>query len=214
VNAMSNIFDLIWKEDPLKTASDAIKESNFGPTGRDKETPINISLLFVAALFVAVTKSLYGQSGYTLAQHLVASILLVFISYIGIGLMLLAVGRPYVWVNNRLRCFIMCLIASLIASLLFFFLEETLTYLGIAIFNSFPISEDWKNTLPNLIPPLFFSVVGTCVIYLTKRMTNHISWHNFLVYGIFTWLFMYFTAFDREAFFQTVMKPLARVVVY
>jgi len=211
---MSNIFDLIWKEDPLKTASDSIQQSNFGPTGRDKETPINISLLFVAALFVAITKSLYGQAGYTLAQHLVASIILVFVSYVGIGIALIAIGRSYVWVNNRLRCFLTCFIAALIASLLFFFLEGKLIDFGIAIFNQFPISEWWKNRLPNLIPPLFFSAVGCCVIFLSKRLTNNISWHGFVVYGFFTWLFLYFIAFDREAFFETIMKPLSKIVVY
>ena len=212
---MSNIFDLIWKDDPLKTASDTIQHSNFGPRRHDKETPINLALLLVASLFVAVTKSLYGQAGFTLVQHLIASIVIVVVSYIGVGIALIAVGRlwtsdPYVWVNNRLRCFLTCLVATLMASVLLFFLEGVLIDWGIAVINRLPISEWWKNRLPNLAPALFYSTIGCVVIYLSKRKTDQVFWYDFLVYGFFTWFFLYFTAFDRKSFFETVMKPLSK----
>lgn len=207
---MSNIFDLIWKDDPLKTASDSLEQSNFGSAGGDIEVPINISLLFVASLFLAISKSLYGPAGYSLIQHLVASAILVFVAYVGIGIAFIAVGLPYVWVNNRLRCFLTCFIAALIASMLFFYLSGFFIDVGIAVFDPLPISEWWKNRLPNLFPPLFFSIAGCFAIYLSKRT----SWVTFLIYGLFTWVFLYFTAFDREAFFSTVMKPLSKIVVF
>ncbi len=214
---MSKIDEYVWKDDPLKTVSGLIAESNFGSSGPDKETPINAFLLLMACVFLAITKSVYGQAGFTLTQHFVSSLVLIFGGYIGVGVALLAMGASYTWVINRLRCVLTCFLAALVTSLLFVYFSEKIIDGGITFVELFTTSNWWADRLPNAAPALLFSAIGCLAIYRIKikkeEDTRWVTRGAFMLYWFITTVTFYFVAFDRGWFFDNVMRHIANIKI-
>lgn len=215
---MTNPLEFFWKEDPLKSASELIRESHFIHKSREKEFPVNVSLLFLSALFLAFSKSLYGQAGFSFTQHLITSIILVFIGYIVVGVALIA-WKPYPWVNNKLRCFFTCFIAALTVSLFLVYFSEPITDVGIS-FVELVTNSDWlANRLPNAAPALLFSGIGCVAVYAVKRREpqHQSSWKEALVFFIYwaiTSVIFFFVAYDRGWFFDNVMRHISKIKLF
>lgn len=215
---MTNPLEYFWKEDPLKTASELIRGSHFTHKNRDHETPVNASLLFLSALFLAFSKSLYGEAGFSFTQHLITSIILVFVGYIVVGVVLMA-WKPLSWIHNKLRCFFTCFIAALTVSLLLVYLSEPITDAGITFVEVF-VRSDWvANRLPNATPAALFSAIGCVAIYLVKRREqNHrTTWReivSFFVYWFVTTVILFFVAYDRGWFFDNVMRHISKIKLF
>lgn len=215
---MSNPFEFLWKDDPLKMADELIRESDFVPKKHEKIFPINISLLILASVFLALSRALYGEAGFSLAQHLLTSLVVVFIGYLVVGVALFA-WQPYPWVNNKLRCFLTCFIAALTASLFLVYFSEPITDAGIAIVELFTTSDWLADRLPDAAPPAVFSALGYLAIYGVKHRgpKNTGTWRErgvFVIYWFITSAVFYFVAFDRGWFFATVMRQIVKIKLF
>lgn len=215
---MSNSLEYFWKEDPLKAADDLIRHSNFRSPAHDEESPINISLLLLAAGLLALSKALYGEAGFTLTQYVVSSIILVFASYIVVGLALLAF-KSYQWVTNRLRSFLTCLIATLIVSIFLVYASQPIIDAGIYLLDFFPLSNRVADSLSETPPAILFSAIGCFAIYSIKRrsINEGPTWRErgrFGIYWIITSAVLYFAAYDRGWFFDNVMSQLSKIKIF
>jgi hypothetical protein len=56
---MNDFLKYLFQGDPLKAASNLIENSNFDDRNNDKEIPVSISLLLLAAVFLTFKKTLY-----------------------------------------------------------------------------------------------------------------------------------------------------------
>ena len=213
---MTNPLEYFWKEDPLKAADDLIKNSNFTSPGQDKDFPINVSLLLLASVLLALTKSLYGVADYTLTQHLITCIILVFIGYIVIGIGLLAF-LPYQWVSNRLRSLLTCLLAALTVSLFLIYFERQITAVGIFFINLVPLPNIVADRLADATPAILFSAIGCFAVYRIKRRERTEIWTDrlrFAGYWVATTTIFYFLAFDRREFFDNIMDHISNVKLF
>ena len=215
---MTNPLEYFWKDDPLKTADELIRESSFTPTAHHKEFPINVSLLFLASLFLALSKSLYGEAGFSFTQHLITSVVLVFVGYIVVGVALIA-WKPYPWVNNKLRCFFTCFIAALTVSLFLIYFAEPITDVGITIVETFTTSDWVANRLPDVAPAALFSALGCLAIYKVKHREQKRSgnWRErgiFVIYWFVTTFVFFFVAYDRGWFFDNVMRHISKIKLF
>jgi hypothetical protein len=213
---MNNPLEYFWKEDPLKAADDLIKHSNFDSPAHDKDYPINVSLLLLASIFLAFTKSLYGIAGFTLTQHLITSLILVFIGYIVVGIAFLAF-LPYQWVTNRLRCLLTCLIAALTVSLFLVYFSEPITDGGIFFIDLLHLPDRLADRLADATPAIVFSAVGCFAIYRLKRRSHARTWadrRTFVYYWAITSFIFYFLAFDRRLFFDNVMSHISNLKLF
>lgn len=216
---MSSPFDFFWKEDPLKAAQQLIEKSNFSTKRKDdKEIPVNTSLLFLTSIFLALSKSFYGGAGFSFTQHLITSVVLIFVGYIAIGIFLIP-WKPYEWVNNVLRCFLTCFIAALTVSLFLIYFSEPITDGGIFLVETFTTSEWLANRLPNAAPAALFSLIGCIAIYSVKHRTNKqrttkIEIGVFAFYWFVTTVIFFFVAYDRGWFFDNVMKHISKLKLF
>ena len=183
---MTNPLEYFWKDDPLKTADELIGDSHFGHGRAGKEIPISVSLLFISALFLAFSKSIYGEAGFSFTQHLITSLVLIFVGYIVVGVVLLT-WKTYSVVNNILKCFFTCFIASLIVSLFCVYFSPQITDVSIDFVEVITTSNWLANRLPNLARAFLFSAVGCVSIYFVKRRENQLdkNWKEIAVFLVY-----------------------------
>src|SRR5471030_1331610 len=94
---MNRILDVFFQEDVLEGIHGVVQNSNFDILKAERpreKIKISASLLSVLVLLVALGRTIYGQAQFSFLQHLVASFVVIFFSYILAGLFLsLAVKR-------------------------------------------------------------------------------------------------------------------------
>lgn len=218
---MSDILKYLVEDDPLKTANGLIEASNFGPPERDKEIPITFSLLLICAIILALTKTLYGEAGYTFIQHFAASIIVIFVGYIVTGIIMMLVGMKYKSINNKLRCFLTCFMATITVSLLAVYFADPITDFGVRI-ASLVTSSDWfLGRFGDCFPALIFSLFGCAAVFWLKtekigelrKPRNRLitQWRAFPLYWVLTFLVFNYLAFDRGWFFDSVMKQISKI---
>jgi hypothetical protein len=216
---MGDLLKYFVNDDPLKSASNLIETSRFEFNADGKEVPISVSLLLLTSIFLALSKTLYGEAGFTFVQHLITSVVIIFIGYIGVGCIMLMMGLAYPRINNILRCFFTCFIASLTASLLLVYFSESLMDVGILALQQVTASQQLIGRLVDLFPPLVFSGLGCFAVFWLKRDKSEYTRMGaklrnvgvFSAYWVVTWVVLNYVAYDRGWFFDTVMKQIAKI---
>ena len=140
---MTDFAKYFIENDPLKRAVDLIDSANFGDKKNNVEGSISVSLLFWTTVFIALTKTLYGDGGFTFLQHFWTSIFIVFVMYISVGILMKVTTHniEYVVVNNKIRCFLTCFIVSLVVSLVFVFFADFITHVSVSFLRFLGISN-------------------------------------------------------------------------
>lgn len=220
---MSDLLKYLAEDDPLKTASKLIQDTNFGPSENDIESPISFSLLAVCSLLLALTKTLYGDAGYTFLQHFFSSIVLVFVGYVVLGLFLMLIGLKYSSVNNKMRCFLTCFMATIVVSLLFIYFADAMTRFAVNVTSNVSSSDSIISGVGDAFPAVVFSLIGSVAVFALRVERGQkygrpdVSWlrrlRTFPVYLLFTTVVFYFLAIDRDWFFNTVMKQISQIKI-
>ena len=217
---MTDFVKYFVENDPLKRAVDLIDSANFGDKKNNVEGTISISLLFWTTVFIALTKTLYGDGGFTFLQHFWTSIFIVFVMYISVGIIMKVTTHniDYLVVNNIIRCFLTCFIVSLVVSLIFVFSADFVTRSSVSLFRSIGVSDWYAGRLADLVPAFLFSLIGTAAVFWNKRERHEHStkqtrlvriryWaRSFPIYYIITSIVFYALAYDRGPFFDNVMQ--------
>jgi hypothetical protein len=214
---MADLVQYFLENDPLKTAVDLIDSADFGskkpPAQAAEKNTVSVFFLFWTSVFIALTKTLYGDGGFTFLQHFWTTLFIVFVMYISIGIIITIatnIARPrfnYAWVNNKLRCFLTCFIATLTVSLFLVFVADPITRAFVWIIELYPVPLEWVGSIADWGPALLFSAIGCAAIFWMKAEKHAVVyWRWFPIYWLLTSAIFFSLAYDRGWFFDTVMK--------
>lgn len=218
---MSELLDYLVKNDPLKTADGLIQASDFGSSDGEKDAPITFSLLLICSIILALTKTLYGEAGFSFVQHFVSSIIVIFVGYIFVGLLMMLMGISYKATSNLLRCFLTCFMAANTVSLLVVYFADPITDAGVWVASFFTNSDWFLGRFGDAFPALLFSLAGCFAVFRLKAESSGAygqtarqfwrHWRTFPIYWTITFIVFNYLAFDRGWFFDNVMKQISKI---
>lgn len=216
---MTDYVKYFLENDPLKTTLEVVNSANFGDRSRDSEATVSLFFLFWTSVFLALSKTLYGDAGFTFLQHFWTTLFIVLIGYIVFGV-LITIGRAawtrnydYAWVNNKLRCFLTCFLATIAVSLVLVFFADPITRAAVWLLELIGIPMGYVGGAADYTPALLFSLIGCAAVFVTKAEKSHgIRWTQFPSYWVLTAFVFYELAFERSWFFDHVMRYSFKIV--
>jgi hypothetical protein len=234
---MSKLLDAFVKDDPLKGFDALLRGARFEPSSDDGAKTTSISLLVLIGIGLAFARMLYGAAGFSLIQHAAATTSLMIVGYIAAGFAAILFGAKYRYVSSGALTLLVCVASStivMLTALLWFGSVTTLISESISSvinygFGSSLQAPDWINIgapyLSAVLSSAFYSIIGCGIVAWlhrndpyefsdnqSKRRKRRLKW--FGVFAAATCAVLYFTAIERQGFFDNAMVQIAKIKIF
>ncbi len=214
---MDKLVDILFKDDLLKSYH-ALLGAAREPESKENLIPLSLSMLVVLAALLSVSKSLYGDAEFTLAQHFTGTAALLLSVYLLAGFLFVPFFSLEAISRYAITFFVCLLTASVfyltIVLLFGFFTTGILDALDTKLPDS--IRDSWVViTVEEWMLALLFgffacAAVFTPLISLRRAKLKRLIPKYIACFAITTVLFQFFVI-DRGGFFDNAMRLMSKV---